>query len=131
MQGVADPGSDYRLLDLGDGQHYSLLQGAPHPIDRNTVIASLKQHQAELTELGIVSLSIIGSIAREEATSASDVDLAATLTPGRRGFAHLERMDQLRERLGKMLGCAVDVIEEPSPLLRVQRAIERDRVLAF
>jgi predicted nucleotidyltransferase len=100
-------------------------------MDRKTVIASLKQHQAELTELGIVSLSIIGSTARQQATSTSDVDLAATLTPGPRGFAHLERIDQLRERLGKMLGCAVDVIEEPSPLPRVQQAIERDRVLAF
>jgi len=100
-------------------------------VDRATVIALLKQHQAELVELGVVSLSIIGSTARQEATSASDVDLAATLTPGPRGFAHLERMDQLRDRLGKMLGCAVDVIEEPAPLPRVQRAIEQDRVLAF
>ncbi|HEY7243677.1 MAG TPA: nucleotidyltransferase domain-containing protein [Xanthobacteraceae bacterium] len=100
-------------------------------MDRSTVLALLKRHQAELVELGVVSLSIIGSTARQEATSASDVDLAATLTPGPRGFAHLERMDRLRAHLSKMLGCAVDVIEEPSPLPRVQRAIERDRVLAF
>ena len=100
-------------------------------MNRATVIAMLRRHQAELADLGVVSLSIIGSTARQEATSASDVDLAATLTPGPRGFAHLERMDQLTDHLRKMLGCAVDVIEEPSPSPRVQLAIERDRVLAF
>ena len=77
------------------------------------------------------AIHLIGATARQEATSASDVDLAATLTPGPRGFAHLEWMDQLSDRLGKMLGCAVDVIEEPPPSPRVQRAIEQDRVLAF
>ena len=96
-------------------------------MDRKTVIALLKRHQAELTELGIVSLSIIGSTAREEATTVSDVDLAATLTPGPRGFAHLERMDQLRERLGKMLGCADGVVNDIlKPLSGFSRRQGRD-----
>jgi hypothetical protein len=100
-------------------------------MDRQTAITLLKHRQAELSELGVVTLSLIGSMAREEATAVSDVDLAVKLTPGPRGFAHLERMDRLKERLSAILGCSVDLIEEPSPSPRVQRNIEQDRVLAF
>ena len=100
-------------------------------MDRHTVIALLKHHQAELSELGVLTVSIIGSTARNEATASSDVDLAVKLTPAPRGFAHLERMDRLRERIADILGCSVDVIEEPSPSPRVQRGIDQDRVLAF
>lgn len=100
-------------------------------MDRATVIALLKQHRAELAELGFLSISIIGSTARGEATEESDVDLAVTLKPGERGFAHFERMDRLRERLAEMLGRPVDLIEEPSPSPRIQRTIERDRVRAL
>jgi len=100
-------------------------------MDRQTAIALLKHHQAELAELGVVSISLIGSTARDEATIGSDVDLAVKLTPGPRGFAHLERLDELKQRLSAMLGSSVDVIEEPAPSPRVQRNIEQDRVLAF
>lgn len=100
-------------------------------MERATTITLLKQHQAELIELGVLSVSVIGSTAREEATPLSDVDLAVTLTQGKRGFAHLERMDRLRARIAEMLGTSVDVIEEPSPSQRIQQAIEQDRVRAF
>jgi uncharacterized protein len=78
-----------------------------------------------------VRLSLFGSTARSEASRKSDVDIAVTLTRSRRGFAHFERMDRIRERLSEILGCPVDVIEEPAPSRRVQQTIEQDRVLAF
>jgi uncharacterized protein len=98
-------------------------------MDRTAVIAALKHHEAELRQLGVARLSLFGSAARDAAGETSDVDLAVTLTPGRRGFAHLERMNYIKARLAAILGRPVDVIEEPAP--RVQRAIDRDRVLAF
>jgi predicted nucleotidyltransferase len=100
-------------------------------MQRTVVITTLKRHKAELNKLGIVRLSLFGSMARDEASRKSDVDLAVTLTPSRRGLAHLERMDRIRERLSEILGCPVDVIEEPAPSARIQRAIDQDRVLAF
>jgi predicted nucleotidyltransferase len=104
-------------------------------MDKATVIATLKRHEAELRELGIERLSIFGSIARDEATEASDeasdVDFAALLAPGPRGFARLERIDRIKGRLSKILRRRVDLIEEPSPSPRVQQEIDRDRVLAF
>ncbi|MGO9173457.1 MAG: nucleotidyltransferase family protein [Rhodomicrobium sp.] len=100
-------------------------------MNRATVIALLNQHRAELAGLGFLSISIIGSTARGEETDKSDVDLAVTLTPGERGFAHFERMGRLKEQVAAMLGRPVDLIEEPSPSPRIQRTIERDRVRAF
>jgi uncharacterized protein len=100
-------------------------------LKRETAIALLKKNQAHLNELGVRSVSVIGSTAREEATALSDVDLAVTLTPGERGFPHLERMEQLRQRFSEILGVAVDVIEEPAPSRRIQDAIDQDRVRAF
>ncbi len=100
-------------------------------MDRASVIAELRRHEAELRELGIVRLSLFGSTARGEASERSDVDLAAELAPGPRGFARLERLTSLRERLAALLGAPVDLIEEPSDRPRVQREIDQDRILAF
>jgi predicted nucleotidyltransferase len=100
-------------------------------MQRTAIIATLKRHKAELNRLGIVRLSLFGSTARNEALRKSDIDVAVKLTRGARGFAHLERMDRIRERLSAILDSPVDVIEEPAPSPRLQRAIEQDRVLAF
>ena len=100
-------------------------------MDSATVIAALKRHEAELRGLGVVRLSLFGSVARAEADEDSDVDLAAVLTECPRGFDYLERKDRIRDRLQEILGRPVDLIEEPSLRPRVQRGIEKDRVLAF
>jgi uncharacterized protein len=100
-------------------------------MDRLAVIAILKEHEAELKELGVIRLSLFGSTARSEAAARSDVDLAVQMKPGPRGFARLERLDMVSERIAEALGAAVDLIEEPSDRPRVQREIDRDRVIAF
>jgi predicted nucleotidyltransferase len=53
------------------------------------------------------------------------------LTAGPRGFVRLERIDQVKARLSKILRRRVDLIEEPSSSPRVQQEIDRDRILAF
>jgi hypothetical protein len=99
---------------------------------RGTVLDILKAHAPELKKLGVLSVSLFGSTARDEAESASDVDLAVTLTEGpESGLAHLARIDALKERLAAMLGHPVDVIVEPTARPRLQREIDRDRHLAF
>jgi len=100
-------------------------------MDRATVIAALKRHEAELRDLGVVRLSIFGSTARGEASDASDVDFAVILTSGPRAFERLDRIGRVKARLSRILRRRVDVIEEPSSSPRVQEEIDRDRVLAF
>jgi predicted nucleotidyltransferase len=45
---------------------------------RDQVIATLRQHEPELRSAGVVSLSLFGSTARDEADPA-DVDIAVRL----------------------------------------------------
>ena len=95
-------------------------------MDRNAVIEVLKGHEAELRKLGIDRLSLFGSTARGEASKRSDVDIAVEMKQGPRGFARLERLDAIKDRLAEILGVSVDVIEEPSNRPRIQREIDRD-----
>lgn len=78
-------------------------------------------------------VSLFGSVARGEGTRQSDVDLAIQLQRSfdGSGLAHLERVDLLKRRFRELLGCDVDVVEEPVDKARLQREIDRDRVRAF
>jgi uncharacterized protein len=100
-------------------------------MNRDAVLAIIKRHQAELRELGVLSLSLFGSAARNEAGEDSDVDVAVRLADGPHGFAYFARLDRIEARLSELLGCRVDVVTEPAPARRIQRAIEQDRRLAF
>jgi uncharacterized protein len=102
-------------------------------MERDVIVASLRRHEAELRKLGIQSLSLFGSVARDEASAVSDIDLAVKLDhemmPA--GFAYAARLEQLRELLEATLGRPVDVVPEPVRKQRFQDEIDRDRVLAF
>jgi uncharacterized protein len=102
-------------------------------MDRNTIIATLRDREAELKALGVVSLSLFGSAARGDATEESDIDVAVTLDPAStpRGFYYAGRLDELRERLAAALGRPVDLVPEPVEKARFQKEIDRDRVHAF
>ena len=97
-------------------------------MDCATVIAIIKDHEPELKALGVVSVSLFGSTARDEARNDSDVDSAVRLEDLRSGFATFGRLDLMRERLCGMLGSEVAVVPEaelPGP------TIDRDRCRAF
>jgi predicted nucleotidyltransferase len=47
------------------------------------------------------------------------------------GLDYIGRLDDLEQRLSGILGCRVDVVEEPVRKQRFQREIDRDRALAF
>jgi len=47
------------------------------------------------------------------------------------GFDYFGRLSQLEGRLSGILGCKVDVVEEPVRKKRFQTEIDRDRALAF
>jgi predicted nucleotidyltransferase len=48
----------------------------------------------------------------------------------RGGFDYFGRLEELEQRLSLMLGCKVDVVEEPVRKQRFQTQIYRDRALA-
>ena len=101
-------------------------------MDRDHVIAALKEHEEELRTTGVLSVSLFGSVARGE-EFARDVDVAVRLseTFSAPGLNYFRRLNELEGRLSGILGCKVDVIEEPVRKKRLQTEIDRDRTLAF
>ena len=101
-------------------------------MDRESVLAILRAHEAELRERGVESVSLFGSVARGEPYP-QDVDLAVRVTDrfSEGGFDYFGKLERLERRLRKMLGCEVDVVPEPVEKTSFQESIERDRAVAF
>lgn len=101
-------------------------------MERDHILAALKAHEQELRTAGVESVSLFGSVARGE-NSAHDVDVAVRLreTFSAPGLNYFSRLTELEGRLSGILGCKVDVVEEPVRKQRFQTEIDRDRALAF
>ena len=101
-------------------------------MDRDEIIVTLQAHAPQFRAIGVVSLSLFGSVARGE-SSAHDVDVAVRLDENfsERGFDYFGRMAELENLLSEILGCKVDVVEEPVHKERFQKEIDKDRTLAF
>ncbi|MFM7363217.1 MAG: nucleotidyltransferase family protein [Cuspidothrix sp.] len=59
-------------------------------MNREEVLQILRTHQQELQNLGVKSLELFGSVARNEAHSDSDVDLLAELSESMSLFQFIE-----------------------------------------
>jgi predicted nucleotidyltransferase len=106
--------------------------GQNKAMHRDQVIGALRTHEQELRAAGVVSVSVFGAVARGEHPT-HDVDVVVRL--GKKfsepGLDYISRLDALEHRLSEILGCRVDVVEEPVRRERFQREIDRDRALAF
>jgi uncharacterized protein len=102
-------------------------------MDKDQVIAKLREHEAELRAAGVLALSVFGSVARNEAEDGSDLDVVVRLDPDMmgRGFGYFSSLEDLRKRLQEVVGTPVDIVPEPVSNKRLAREIERDRQLAF
>lgn len=69
------------------------------------VLQILRLHQDELQKLGVKSLELFGSVARNEANTDSDVDLLAEFA---RPFG-LFQFAKVQRYLEKILNCSVDL----------------------
>ncbi|HNN14619.1 MAG TPA: nucleotidyltransferase family protein [Anaerolineales bacterium] len=75
-------------------------------MEQKVVLHTLKQKNSELiTKFGVKSLLLFGSVARNEATSASDVDLLVEFDRPVGYFG----LFALQDYLEKLLGCPVDL----------------------
>ncbi len=73
---------------------------------RDAVMQTLKQQNAELAKrFGVKTLLLFGSVARNEATSVSDVDLLVEFDRPVGYFG----LFALQDYLEKLLGCSVDL----------------------
>jgi predicted nucleotidyltransferase len=102
-------------------------------LNRDEIIAALRAHEAELRAAGVAGLSLVGSAARGEPQSNSDIDVLVRFEKHSdiKGLAYFGRMDQLTNRLEAILNRPVDVIAEPVRRESLRREFERDRTIAF
>ena len=89
---------------------------------RADAIALLREHEAELKQLGVEHLFLFGSTARDEARPDSDVDLFFDYPPGTFGLYQL--MD-VKEAAARILGRKTDIMTRGS----IHRTL-KNRVLA-
>ncbi|MBU4012052.1 MAG: nucleotidyltransferase family protein [Proteobacteria bacterium] len=74
---------------------------------RQNILKILAEHRSEIeSHFSVASLSLFGSVARDEAAAESDVDILVTFvkTPGMFGFL------ELKEYLEHILQCPVDLV---------------------
>ena len=94
----------------------------PAGMGRDQAIARLKEHEAELRQLGIEHLYLFGSTARGEAREDSDVDLFFDHPVGSIGLYEL--MD-VKETASRILGRKADIMTR-----RSLHRVLRDRIEA-
>ena len=99
-------------------------------MDRENIIAKLREHQAELKSAGVEHLSLFGSYARGTAIQAvSDVDVLADFDHSKR--LTLFSLAELRLRMVDILEMPVDLADRRMLKDQVKARAEREAVLVF
>ena len=98
-------------------------------MDQRLVIEKLRHHEPELKAAGILHIRVFGSVARNEATTVSDVDLLADFDKSKR--MTLVKVGSLQSRLSAMLGARVDLSSTEWMREPVKSTALREAVIAF
>ena len=96
---------------------------------RDEALEKLRSMEQSLRSQGVSRLYLFGSVARDEATSESDVDVAFDITAG----AEFDAWDQGRiiMDLADALGTPVDLIERRAFSNRMEREVKADLIQVF
>ena len=94
---------------------------------RERVVSILNAHQAELHDLGIKSLEIFGSVARDEARPDSDVDFLVEFSIE----ASLFDLFRVRHYLEDLLECDVDLGTQDALREHLREPILKDVIRVF
>lgn len=77
----------YLNLSILNSMKNDAIQHKPSDLRRDVVCKKLLEMKPEFEARGITSIGLFGSVARDEATEHSDIDLAVTVKPGTGLFA--------------------------------------------
>jgi len=91
---------------------------------RRTVITRIRKHRAQLEKLGVKSLSLFGSVARDEDHPGSDVDILVEF----KGRATFDRYMDTKFYLEDLLGRKVDLVTLRAIKPRMKPYIMQDLV---
>ena len=104
------------------------------PMKRQLAIDTIRAHAAELAALHVRHLSLFGSIARDEATRVSDLDVLADIDLSDvKGVYAFGRIERVKEYLERLFGLDVDVLvsNDLRPTAEMTPNIKRDAVPVF
>jgi predicted nucleotidyltransferase len=93
-------------------------------MSRRTIISSIRARRAELTRLGVKSLSLFGSVARGEERPDSDVDILVEFD----GRATFDRFMETKFYLEEILNCKVDLVMPQAIKPRMKPYIMQDLI---
>jgi predicted nucleotidyltransferase len=91
---------------------------------RKDVLAILGAHLEELRRFGVRSLRLFGSVARDDASATSDVDILVDFDQS----PSFSQYMKLRIFLEDLLGAEVDLITEGGLKERARPHVERDAI---
>jgi uncharacterized protein len=98
-------------------------------MNRDHVLAQLRQHRQELERAGVVRLAVFGSVARGDNTAESDVDLMGDFD--RTKGLNLFDMVGLESLLTEIVGSRVELFDRKMLKQPVKLRAEREAVVAF
>jgi uncharacterized protein len=93
-------------------------------MQRDTILSILKQHQVTLKKLGVRSLALFGSVARDEATPESDVDIVVEFESP----VTFDRYMDVRFYLEDHLGRKVDLVSWKSLKPQIRDLVEQEAI---
>ncbi|TAE55707.1 MAG: nucleotidyltransferase [Nostocales cyanobacterium] len=96
-------------------------------MNREEVLQILRKHQQELKDLGVISLELFGSVARNEAHANSDVDLLAELSESMSLFQFIEAKLYIQD----LLKCKIDLGTKDALREHLRQPILKDVVYVF
>lgn len=85
---------------------------------------AVEGRRSDLERLGVVSLAVFGSVARNEASPDSDIDILVEFS----GAATLARYMDLKCMLEDLLGRRVDLVTRKALRERLRAAVEKDAI---
>jgi predicted nucleotidyltransferase len=92
---------------------------------RDEVLAILQAHREDLRRLGVKSLFLFGSTARDEARPDSDIDLLVEFA----GPATFDAFMDLKFYLEDLLGRRIDLVTSRALKPRIRPSVEREAIL--
>jgi len=93
-------------------------------MSRKSVLNLLKKHQAELRNLGVRTLALFGSVARDQAGPDSDIDILIEFSEA----PNFDRFMEVKIYLEDILGKRVDLVMPQSVRPQMRPYIEQDLV---
>jgi predicted nucleotidyltransferase len=93
-------------------------------MQRATILSILKQHQTSLKKLGVRSIALFGSVARDEANPDSDVDIVVEFEPP----VTFDRYMDVRFYLEDLLERKVDLVSWQSLKPQIRDQVEQEAI---